>query len=24
MTPETPRWIPGVMHAGDFLEGLSQ
>jgi MoaA/NifB/PqqE/SkfB family radical SAM enzyme len=23
VTPDTPRWQPGVMHAGDFLEKLS-
>ena len=23
VTPDTPRWIPGDMHAGDFLETLS-
>jgi len=22
VTPDTPRWRPAVMHAGDFLEGL--
>jgi hypothetical protein len=23
VTPDTPRWQPGAMHAGDFLEMLS-
>jgi hypothetical protein len=24
VTPETPRWQPGAMHAGDFLEKLRE
>jgi hypothetical protein len=24
VTPDTPRWVPGNMHAGDFLEMLGR
>jgi hypothetical protein len=24
VTPGTPRWQPGAMHAGDFLEKLQR